>query len=58
MINELADSGVGVIILSSEFKEVRGICDRILVLRKGSVVNELTAEEASTEKILTMALGG
>jgi len=58
IIQNLADEGVSVIVLSAEFKEVNGICDRILVLRKGRIIEELTRENSSTEKILSAALGG
>jgi len=58
LINELADSGVGIIFLSSEFIEVKNICDRILILRKGAIVNEVKSDDTSSEEILTIALGG
>ncbi|MDK2951695.1 MAG: ribose transport system ATP-binding protein [Kosmotogales bacterium] len=58
LINELADKGTGIIIISSEFKEISGVCDRILVFRNGKVAKEMSAEEATTENILTVALGG
>lgn len=58
IIRRLTESGKGVIILSSEFKEIGSVCDRIIVLKKGKVVGEISAQDVSTEKILTMALGG
>jgi len=58
LIQKLASSGVGVIIFSAEFKEINGICDRILILRKGQIIEELTKEHSTTEKILSVALGG
>jgi len=58
LINSLADQGAGVLIMSSEFREMNGICDRILVMRKGEFVAELSRKESTTEKIMTLALGG
>jgi ABC-type sugar transport system ATPase subunit len=58
IIQNLADEGVAVIVLSAEFKEVNGVCDRIMILRKGEMIEEFMKENASTEKILSAALGG
>lgn len=58
IIKKLAENGKGVIILSSEFKEIGSMCDRIIVLKKGKVAGELTSQDVSTEKMLSMALGG
>ena len=57
LINDLADNGVGIIILSSEFQEVKNICDRIIILRKGVIVREVNSDDISTEEILALALG-
>lgn len=57
LILDLAQKGVGVLYFSSEFKEVIGLCDRIIVLKKGKIVGIVSREEASLEKILTLALG-
>jgi len=58
LINYLADRGTGILILSSEFREMSAICDRILVIRKGTIVAELEGKDSSTEQLLTLALGG
>ena len=58
LINYLADRGTGILIMSSEFREMSAICDRILVIRKGEIVGELVGKESSTEQLLTLALGG
>ena len=58
LIQALASSGVGIIIFSAEFKEINGICDRILILRKGQIVREIMKENSTTEAILSVALGG
>lgn len=57
-ITELADADKTVIIFSSEFEELLSICDRILVLCKGSVTGELPAAQTTAEELLTLSLGG
>lgn len=52
IINELAESGKTIIMISSELPEILGMCDRIYVMNEGRIVGELTAEEASQEKIM------
>ncbi|MFO7881819.1 MAG: sugar ABC transporter ATP-binding protein [Kosmotogaceae bacterium] len=58
LINEMADSGTSIILISSEFKEIGGICDRVLILRKGRVIKEMDSYEIHTEDIMSYALGG
>ena len=52
IINELADSGRGVVVISSEMPELLGICDRICVMNEGAFVGEFPAAEASQERIM------
>ncbi len=52
IINELADSGKAVIMISSEMPELLGMCDRICVMNEGAFVAEFDAAEASQEKIM------
>ncbi len=54
IINELAAEGKGIVFISSEMPELLGMCDRIYVMSEGQIVGELTAEEASQEKIMRM----
>ena len=54
LINEMADQGKGVVMISSEMPELLGMCDRIYVMNEGAFVGELTAAEASQEKIMSM----
>jgi len=57
LINELSLQGVAVILVSSESEELLGICDRILVMRKGAIQGELHKEDFSEENILRLAIG-
>jgi len=58
LIRGLAESGMGVLVASSEFDELLALCDRILVLRDGGVVAELPAAEATEEDLMLHATGG
>ncbi|MBS8226492.1 multiple monosaccharide ABC transporter ATP-binding protein [Vannielia litorea] len=54
IINELSEQGKGVIMISSEMPELLGMCDRIYVMNEGALVGELSAEEASQERIMSL----
>lgn len=50
-----AKEGKGLIMISSELPELIGMCDRIYVMAKGTIVGELHRDEFSQEKIMTYA---
>ena len=52
----LAKSGVGIIMISSEMPEVLGMSNRIIVMHGGQICGELTAQEATQERIMEMIL--
>ena len=54
---ELAKRGKGILFISSELHELLGMCDRILVMRKGRIVGEFKREEFDEEKIINLASG-
>lgn len=56
IINELADSGLGVVVISSYLPEIMTLSDRILVSRQGRIVEEFSAAEAREEKIMYAAV--
>lgn len=56
LINELVKAGKTVIMISSEMPEVIGMCDRILVMHGGRIVGELSREEATQEKIMSLCV--
>jgi ribose transport system ATP-binding protein len=56
LINELAQSGLGVVFVSSELPELLAIADRILVLAEGRVTAEFNRDEATEERVLAAAL--
>lgn len=55
LMNELAERGVAIIMVSSDLPEVLGISDRIFVVREGHTAGELIKEEATEEGIMTLA---
>jgi ABC-type sugar transport system ATPase subunit len=57
LVADLAAGGAAVLLASSEIEELLGLADRILVLRRGSVVDELPRPEFDRERILAAALG-
>ncbi len=56
IVNDLADSGLAVVMISSYLPEVLNLSDRILVCRQGRIVEELSPLEATEEKIMYAAV--
>ena len=54
LIGEFADKGISVLFISSEMSELVRNCDRIIVLRDGKIVGELTDEDISEDNIMWM----
>ncbi len=52
IINQLADSGKSIILISSEMPELLGLCDRIYVVSEGEIAGELSRSEATQENIM------
>lgn len=52
LIEELAEEGLGVIMISSELEELLEGSDRIVVLRDGAVAGTLTAAEVTEERLM------
>lgn len=55
LMNQLKQSGIGVMFVSSEMPEVLGMSDRILVMCDGRITGEFMAGEATQDQILTKA---
>jgi ribose transport system ATP-binding protein len=56
LINQLADEGKAVVVISSYLPEIMALSDRILVSRQGKVVEEFSALEATEERIMYAAI--
>jgi len=57
IINELAEKGKSIIMISSELPEILGMCDKIYVMNEGRIVGEMGAKEASQEAIMHCIMG-
>jgi rhamnose transport system ATP-binding protein len=57
LMGELASQGHAILMISSELPEVIGMCDRIAVMRSGTIVGILDRKEATQQKTLALALG-
>jgi ribose transport system ATP-binding protein len=57
LINELADRGLGVILISSEIDEMIGLSDRMIVLAEGEITGRLEREEFDKQHILDLESG-
>ena len=55
IINELAEQGIGVILISSDMEEIIGVSDRILVMCEGQINGSLSRVEVTQEKIMELA---
>ena len=58
LIRSLADSGVAVVVVSSEVEEVLGLADRVLVLADGRVVHSGPAASIDEHRVLDLVMEG
>ncbi|UPG85766.1 sugar ABC transporter ATP-binding protein [Luteibacter aegosomatis] len=58
IINQLAEQGVAILMISSELPEVLAMSDRILVMHEGRATALLDAHGATQETVMTAATGG
>ena len=57
LMNRMAAEGKAIVIISSDMEEILGMSDRILVLYEGRIMGELSKEQFTQERILTLASG-
>jgi ABC-type sugar transport system ATPase subunit len=57
LIDELASSGAGVMLISSELPEVLNLCTRIIVLREGRIAGELPRAGATQDALMRLMAG-
>ncbi len=58
MICQFAKEGLGVILISSELPEVIGLSDRIIVMKSRQIVGEVSREEATESRLLSLGMIG
>jgi ribose transport system ATP-binding protein len=56
LVRSLAKGGTGVLLVSSETEELLGLCDRVLVMCRGELRDELSRHEFDRERILRAAV--
>lgn len=56
IISDLTKDGLTIMMVSSELPELLGMCDRIYVMKDGYIAGCFSREEATQEKILSLAL--
>ena len=57
LLRNLANEGMGIIMISSELPEIIGMCDRVVVMHEGVINGEVGLEELSEKKIIQLASG-
>src|SRR5262249_40233884 len=57
LVSKLAETGVAVVLISSDMLELIGLCDRINIMYRGAIVGSLARAEASEEAIVRLATG-
>jgi len=56
ILRQLREEGLTILLVSSELPEILSECTRILVMKNGKIIESISAEEATKEKILKTAL--
>lgn len=56
LIDDLANEGLGIMLISSELPEILGLSDRIYVMQNGRISGELPGEGATEEQVLSLAM--
>jgi ABC-type sugar transport system ATPase subunit len=57
-LREAAARGVAILLASSDFEEVAALSDHVVVIRYGSVIADVPAREATTERLTALSSGG
>jgi rhamnose transport system ATP-binding protein len=57
LMTDLAAQGMAILMISSELLEILGMSDRIVVMREGEIAGVLSREQATQQRILSLALG-
>jgi ribose transport system ATP-binding protein len=56
ILREVSDTGVPVVVASSDAKELEGLCDRVVVMSRGEVVELLTGDAITEERLINAAV--
>jgi ABC-type sugar transport system ATPase subunit len=55
LLNQLADQGVGILLISSDLPEVLAVCDRIIIVKNGQISGTLMRTAADREQVMGLA---
>lgn len=55
LMRQLANRGVGIVLISSELPEIIGMCDRVVVMNEGSIAGELMGSDITEDNIMRLA---
>ena len=56
ILREVADAGIPVIVSSCDAKELEGLCDEVVVMSRGTVIETLTGADVNEERMITAAV--
>ena len=57
ILREVAEQGVPVVVASSDTLELEGLCDRVVVMSRGRIVDEIPREELGERRIVEAIVG-
>lgn len=57
LINELAEQGKAIVMVSSEMTEIIGMCDRVVIMRRGEIAGELQKDELNEQNFINLSMG-
>ena len=52
----MADQGTAILLYSTDYNELVGLCDRVLIMYKGRIVNTLVGDDITDKNILVSSL--
>ena len=56
ILREVSEGGVPVVVASSDAKELEGLCDRVIVMSRGEVVETLTGDDITEQRLINAAV--
>jgi len=57
IVRELADDGVAVLFVSSDLPELLALADRVIVVRDGRIVGQLSGHDSTASNVMALAVG-
>jgi len=57
-VGDLTEAGAAIILATSDIQEAMGLCDRLLIMHRGTIVTELIPQNTTREEVLMNMMGG